>query len=80
MDWIGQIKPSWEASVISKCLDVRHYKCLNQDDGVAVERKKKEEWAFLLLFPENKEDKENREKAWTYCFLLERLLILYVCK
>ena len=38
----------------------------------------KEEWAFLLLFPENKEDKENREQAWTYCFLLELLLILHV--
>ena len=33
---------------------------------VAVKRKKKEDWVFLLPFPENKEYKENSEQVWTF--------------
>ena len=38
-----------------------------QPDTVAAKRKKKkkEEWGFFFSFPENKEDKENSEQAWT---------------
>lgn len=31
--------------------------------GVAVKRRKREEWVFIFPFPENKDDKKNSEQA-----------------